>query len=155
MKKTLFAAVALLAVAAQADYMYWMVDSSNVSSDYTWDTAKLIQDSTAIGTLSKEDADFLSSIDSYAYSQLNDPYNSSTFFIELYNGTTFVAESEHQTYANVKSSIFGSNQMNPSIAAGGGFMPTGSTYNVPEPTSGLLFLVGGMLLGLKRRRQQV
>ena len=58
MKKTLFAAVALLAVAAQADYMYWMVDSSNVSGDYTWDTAKLIQDSTAIGTLSKDDADF-------------------------------------------------------------------------------------------------
>ena len=31
----------------------------------------------------------------------------------------------------------------------------GATYAVPEPTSGLLFLVGGMLLGLKRRRQKV
>jgi len=30
---------------------------------------------------------------------------------------------------------------------------TGATYNVPEPTSGLLFVIGGMLLGLKRKRQ--
>jgi hypothetical protein len=29
----------------------------------------------------------------------------------------------------------------------------GSTYAVPEPTSGLLFIIGGMLLGLKRKRQ--
>lgn len=155
MKKTLFAVVAFLAVAAQADYMYWMVDSSNVSGDYTWDTAKLIQDSTAIGTLSKADADFMSSLDSYQYAELNNPYTTSTFFIELYNGESFVAASEKQAYDNVKSSIFGTNQMNPTIAAGGGFMPAGGTYAVPEPTSGLLFLIGGMLLGLKRRRQQV
>ena len=155
MKKTLFAVVAFLVVAAQADYMYWMVDSGNVSTDYTWDNAKLIQDGTAIGTLSKEDAEFLSSLDSYKYSPLNDPYTSSTFFIEFYNGDSFVAASEKQAYDNVKSSIFGTNQMNPTIAAGGGFMPAGGTYAVPEPTSGLLFLVGGMLLGLKRRRQQV
>ena len=29
----------------------------------------------------------------------------------------------------------------------------GVAANVPEPTSGLLFVIGGMLLGLKRKRQ--
>lgn len=158
MKKTLFLAAAVLAFSAQADYIYWMVEDNPVNG-YTWDTAYLKQQNgdtvVQLGELTWAAAQGYLEDDAYAYSTLGANYTEASFFIELWNSGSFAAQSTPQTYAQVKNNIFGSNMMNPSIAAGSGFMPTGSTYNVPEPTSGLLFLVGGMLLGLKRRRQQV
>lgn len=151
MKKTLFAAAALLALVAQADYIYWMV-SDNPANGYDWDTAYLVQGDTRIGTLTASEAASFKALDAYAYSTLNSGYETASFFIELYNGGSFAAQSETKAYADVKSYIFGGNPMSPAAAGGGGFMPAGSTYNVPEPTSGLLFLIGGVLLGLKRRR---
>ena len=156
MKKTIFALGMLLALFAQADYIYWMVDS-NPANGYAWDTAYLKQQNgetvAQLGSLTWADAQDYLADDAYAYSTLGANYTEASFFIELWNDNKFAAQSTPQTYAQVKNNIFGSNMMNPSIAAGSGFMPAGSTYSVPEPTSGLLFLVGGMLLGLKRRRQ--
>lgn len=158
MKKIILVAAVLLALLSHADYIYWMVDS-NPANGYDWDTAYLKQQNgstvTQLGTLTWTEAEGYLADDAYAYSTLGANYTEASFFIELWNGGRFAAQSDSQTYAQVKSNIFGSNMMNPSVAAGSGFMPAGSTYNVPEPTSGLLFLVGGMLLGLKRRRQQV
>lgn len=158
MKKTLFLAAAVLAFSAQADYIYWMVENNPVNG-YNWDTAYLKQQNgdtvVQLGELTWTAAQGYLEDDAYAYSALGANYTEASFFIELWKDSKFAAQSDSQTYAQVKSNIFGSNMMNPSIAAGSGFMPSGSTYNVPEPTSGLLFLVGGMLLGLKRRRQQV
>ena len=157
MKKTLFLAAALLAFFVRADYIYWMVNS-NPANGYAWDTAYLVQDNVTaasgrIGELSSETAATLSDLGAYVYSELGDNYTAASFFIELYNNRSFVAQSEKQTYDQVKDSIFGGNPMSPIAAGTGGFAPGGGTYNVPEPTSGLLFLVGGMLLGLRRRRQ--
>jgi hypothetical protein len=53
--------------------------------------------------------------------------------------------------ANLGQYIFSSPMSVPPAFAFG----QGATYAVPEPTSGLLFVLGGMLLGLKRRRQKV
>jgi hypothetical protein len=66
-----------------------------------------------------------------------------------------LAASEHKSASSLADYIFGNNSMSPVAAAAFGKNWTAGTYSVPEPTSGLLFLVGGMLLGLKRRRQQV
>ena len=158
MKKTLFVAAAFLTLIAQADYIYWMVESNPVNG-YEWDTAYLKQQNggtvTQLGSLTWEEAQGYLQDEAYAYSTLGANYTDATFFIELWNSNKFAAKSEAQTYAQVKDNIFGGNPMSPVAAAASGFMPAGGTYNVPEPTSGLLFLIGGMLLGLKRRRQQV
>lgn len=158
MKKITLAVAVLLALVSQADYIYWMVES-NPANGYQWDTAYLKQQNgdtvTQLGSLTWADAQGYLEDEAYAYSTLGANYTEATFFIELWNSSKFAARSEAQTYAQVKNNIFGGNPMSPVAAAASGFMPAGGTYNVPEPTSGLLFLIGGMLLGLKRRRQQV
>jgi hypothetical protein len=75
----------------------------------------------------------------------------SSFWVELVSSGSSVAKSTSYTYdqlinmgALFKGSSMSSNVGN--VASFGGFAP------VPEPTSGVLLLIGGMLLGLKRRR---
>ena len=58
------------------------------------------------------------------------------------------------SYAQLANYIIGGGASQQSSAfAHVGFGGATTAYNVPEPSSGLLFLIGGMLLGLKRRRQ--
>ena len=59
-----------------------------------------------------------------------------------------VAVSQSATYSDISRFIHPSFDMNPTT--GGAWAPT--SYNVPEPSGGLLMLVGGALLALKRRR---
>ena len=164
MKKLLIfaAAVAALAV-AQADVLYWMVsdtyaqaaDSSSgetFASLYVMDNGVLVASpiDTRSGTQVADAAEygdyFTADISSYS----GDAYS---FYIELANGIKTSPESYDTLLSNgyIGTSSIGG----PTSLSGGGFgQASGSaTYNVPEPTSGLLFLVGGMLLGLKRRRQ--
>lgn len=159
MKKILVAMAAIAAITASADYMYWMVGEDVDSADETktWATAKLVQSEpgpTAIGTLTRATAAELRDVGTYASSYLlgdASTYNSATFFIELYNSKNeFIAKSDLGSGESLAQFIFTNNSMKPNGATA--LVPAASTYNVPEPTSGLLFLVGGMLLGLKRRR---
>ena len=79
--------------------------------------------------------------------------SSYSYYVELYNGY----RTTEQGYESLVSN--GYIERPGSIAApkafnGNAFGQTpGTSYNVPEPTSGLLFVIGGMLLGLKRKRQ--
>ena len=59
-----------------------------------------------------------------------------------------IAVSQAATYSDITRYIHTSFNMNPSM--GEAWTPT--TYNVPEPSGGLLMLIGGGLLALKRRR---
>ena len=59
-----------------------------------------------------------------------------------------VAASDATKYSDLSQYIHPSFEMNPTT--GGAWSPT--SYNVPEPSGGLLLLVGGALLALKRRR---
>lgn len=89
------------------------------------------------------------------------PYNSTeySFMIELgnydYNMDTWtvLAVSETRSYSSLKGDNLiteWSDRETPS-QTGGPWAPT--AYTVPEPTGGLLFVVGGALLALRRRRR--
>ena len=156
MKKIIFLFALILAGAVNADYLYWMVDSES-SQGFNWSQAKLIQEENhEIGTLTKAQATQLEGI-GYAYAKLYGSYGSdytdaTSFFIELYNANNDkIAVANIGTYSSLSSYIFGDNST--SVFSATGFTPAASAFNVPEPTSGLLFLVGGMLLGLRRKRR--
>ena len=164
MKKLIAIVAVILAVAANADYLYWMVDTGDTgqgAGTYAYDTVKLVADGTAIDTIT------LTDMSAFSGSTVNDKLASyqntyglaleteltggsySSFLVELWNGSSWKAQSNPISYETLLAS---------SIYKGGIGTPASSpatfgTYNVPEPTSGLLFLIGGMLLGLKRRRQ--
>ena len=168
MKKIIILAFACAALSAvNADVLYWMVSDAEVEKvgttadkfdGNTFATLYATYNGETFDVAHKSGTDVFNAYDGYdtfAYtmgSPLTSPYSNYSFFIELANGT----RSDTQTYAALLSSGFISTGVmgNPASLAAGGFGQS-STYAVPEPTSGLLFLIGGMLLGLKRRRQQV
>ena len=79
-----------------------------------------------------------------------------TFYIELmnndngnwYTAGTIDSGSGNWSYDDIKSHIYSSSSMSISLAT----PLTSGTAHIPEPTSGLLMLVGGALLALRRRR---
>ena len=87
----------------------------------------------------------------------NDTYASGyTFYIELmnydngnwYTAGTIDKGTGNWSYDDIKANIFSSSSMAMNLAT-----PLKSgTAHIPEPTSGLLMLVGGALLALRRRR---
>ncbi|MBQ3806709.1 MAG: PEP-CTERM sorting domain-containing protein [Kiritimatiellae bacterium] len=154
--------IAILAVgfslALHADYLYWMVNTAD-ATDGGFNTYTSVRLNDGNTTIDRYDFGAVSDLTTYqegggyfTYAITGSYTDSTSFFVELYNGEKWVAESAKLTYAELVSrgSIFK-----------GGLQPANITpanfgsYAVPEPTSGLLFLVGGMLLGLKRRRQKV
>ena len=87
----------------------------------------------------------------------NDTYASGyTFYIELmnndsgnwYTAGTIDKGTGNWSYDDIKANIFSSSSMAMNLAT----PLTSGTAHIPEPTSGLLMLVGGALLALRRRR---
>ena len=167
MKKALITALAIVAFSATyADVIYWMVsneayeDSRNVNESadpYAWICATTSDTDNGIHIEGKSAAQVAGEYwgDSYFTTELGSYTGSAySYYIELWNGTKTTPQSYDSlvnTYIASSGSI-----ATPSTLSNGAFgQVTGTSYNDPEPTSGLLFLVGGMLLGLKRRRQQV
>ncbi len=77
-------------------------------------------------------------------------YANWTFYVELYNGEWNIGTSTPYDWATLASyeAIYQS-----TLTGGLGTAPfTSFTYNVPEPTSGLLILLGMCGLALKRKR---
>jgi hypothetical protein len=156
MKKILLTIVLLAVGAVHADYLFWMVgdnpqsgtDISGNPTSFAWTDAKLVWDGGSMD-LTADDAALHKSLDSYAIADVGSEYSSQSFYIELWNGDKWLAKSPAALGSSLAQFISGSNSLNP--VAGTGWAPT--SYSVPEPTSGLLFVIGGMLLGLKRKRQ--
>jgi len=165
MKKAIFLLAVGVALIGRADYLYWMVDDTVNGTDiqgnpttFDWSTAILkYEENNAVMTLTAEDADFYQTIDSYAVADIGSAseYSTRKYFIELYNSQNqWIGQTSHTLGSSLRQYIFSSDSM--SSLPGVAFGQAGSTtYAVPEPTSGLLFVLGGMLLGLKRRRQKV
>lgn len=156
MKKILAIMVVGIGLSLQADYLYWMVDTVSAAAYEPYTAVRLTD-----GTTTIDEYEFSGASDLIAYQSGSGGYftaegtfgSSQSFFVELLNGSTWTAQSEAKTYADLLAAgnIFKSGSIAPATANAASF----GSYAVPEPTSGLLFLVGGMLLGLKRRRQKV
>jgi len=168
MKKVLIAlTVVAAAMMANADVLYWMVADDQLTGGAQDDSSGYfaylrVNDSndnmSYIATPDSRNAaavleaadwgdQFAANISGYAG-------NSYYFYVELANGL----RTDPVNYADINSAYLysgGYSTPTASLPTGGFGQVSGTTYNVPEPTSGLLFLVGGMLLGLKRRRQKV
>ena len=159
------AMLASVASAAEDSYIYWMVEGSNIDgTPLEFDYAK-IKVATVDGVeylnmyhLTGGDAGDRqwSDIDNPTISDGGGPmfagkFDSSTansFIVELFNANDEQIAWQTYSSAYVSDYIFSGNQI------GGG---TGLTYLAvsqvtPEPSSGLLMLLGGALLALRRRK---
>ena len=160
MKKiAIFAVAAVMAAFANASELWWTVNTS----EFQWDTAKLFvttEGSNFNGTLveswSKTDMEDFGN----AYTKIDDYMGSANaFYIELYKADEWLAAS----YTYMGSKAMGANSLASLSGAvySGGMQATGGTpYTftnfssnvIPEPTSGLMILIGLAALGLKRKR---
>lgn len=159
MKTTLAIFGVLFALCAKADYLYWMVDTDSAGA-YDYTTAVLRNSNGSIsvpidtgsaelggysGNLNDRIALYQADVGGF-YSDIGSGYSEQSFFVELFNGNQWLAQS--QLVTPISANIYSGTVSTPaSVPAHFG------SYAVPEPTSGLLFVIGGMLLGLKRKRQ--
>ena len=157
MKKVIFTLVVIGSLVANADYLYWMVgkdatlNGAQLSST-DWSSAAFYVDtsSTPLSTATAEDL----ALWGYGVASAGSFNPAATYYVEIFsdNYTTSLGK-QWFTGSQVLSFVTGDNSI----------MPPGSSVllakafssAVPEPTSGLLFIIGGMLLGLKRRREVV
>lgn len=162
MKKILVGAcVAFAAAFANASELWWTV--SQPASDFSWDTAKIY--ATANGTNFGETTaiDEVSSAwmdkAGFAVTDIDGHMSSGTsFYVELWKQGEWVATSYTNLYGDKGVGTVGLGALSASIGDG---MSTPSPYTgfssftadvVPEPTSGLMVLLGLAALGLKRKR---
>lgn len=161
MKTTLAIFGVLFALCAKADYLYWMVNTESAGAyDYTSAVLKMVENDTVTtisastpelagytgDNLNEKIANYQSDAGGF-FTVLPEGYSGKSFYVELYNDDKWLAQTTPTS--NYSGAIYTGGLSTPTAA------PTnlGGSYNVPEPTSGLLFVIGGMLLGLKRKRQ--
>lgn len=167
MKKVFFLTALLGSVVALAEdsYLYWMVDSATASSMANADYAK-IRDANGSGYLNIYNEGFgsLAQAQAVSGSEIKDAADwgegfyagiptgttlPTDFIVELYNeGGTFLGQS-------VMSGIAASALYNGGMAVPVATASSFSSFAIPEPSSGLLMLVGCAMLGLRRRKLKV
>lgn len=159
MKTTTFIFAVFSALAVQADYLYWMVNTDSASEFASQYTAVRLTDGSNVydsyTDVSNSDiANYQASGYYFTAENLTPAFNDATsYFVELYNSSGTVAQSSAITGAALRSAMAYYSGSGMSVGAATPASFGGFTSTVPEPTSGLLFLVGGALLGLRRRRR--
>lgn len=149
MTKLLSALLIFGTLAVHADYLYWMVEvDDNYVKSGTYDAVALMADGSEIERVSWN---AISTCDDAGWPVITElTSDAASYYIELLQDGKVVADS--RSYDAVYSlaqlqnmgAIHTDSAMSPALGA--------ATFAIPEPTSGLLFLMGGILLGLKRRR---
>lgn len=150
MTKILSALLIFGTLVVHADYLYWMVEvDDNYVKSGTYDAVALMADGSQIDKVSWN---AISTCDDAGWPVITEltASDAASYYIELLQGEKVVADS--RSYDAVYSlaqlqnmgAIHTGSAMSPALGA--------ATFAIPEPTSGLLFLMGGILLGLKRRR---
>lgn len=169
MKKSIVATlVFLVAFVASADVLYWMVGDSIANTAMQGDSNNFAALYVTGEGLTPDPTSLMTVTGGQVYNMYNpegdtvgfkydgiDAYKSGDFhfYVEiLADGDYKGHQTSKMSYTDISKYIFAPTSI-PSGSMLAGFGSGTTTYNVPEPTSGLLFLIGGMLLGLKRRRQ--
>lgn len=170
---TLAVVFAMITVAKADSYLYWMMDDASFEKyDGKYNSVKIMYDATGSSewtalTLCTYGEGGMSDIGSSVsadaleaqynagggyYLALADIAENSSFIIELFNDSGVVGQSDKLAFSSAAaaSSIA-------EITAAGIFTPAVTTWSMgpvgaPEPTSGLLMLLGMAALGLKRRK---
>lgn len=160
MKKIIIGfAVAMLAVVANAEFLYWGIsDNESIAANTTYNSAKLFayNDNTAavaIDSIYKAPGSSSADITNYGEGY--------SYYIELYNyengnwGSSVASnQSDPFTYSALleKGAITASDVLAQANVAAMMMTPHG-VQATPEPTSGLLLLMGFAMLGLKRKKE--
>lgn len=170
----LFAGIALLAGSSlKGELLYWMVDESAAGQyDFAYAGVKDVTSGSYLDYATEDgvvewpgvwQVDKGAFAGGGVYGSLGGEVAGHSFMIELYNDTGALASSETKTYAElvalkaiVESSADRERQ---SAWTGGAFeergqggTPHGAPGHIPEPTSGLMLLLGTALLALRRKR---
>ena len=158
------AAVSAVALFASADVLYWQVESPD--ADATFEAANLyvtggdLSDPVQLASVVPFDAEgspAAGTMTDLTQTDLGSYGNSSySFFVELanYTGSSLTDNKAYTWSYNelvnagyIATNPFDSSSAAAAAAAGNMGAPT------PEPTSGMLMLIGGSLLALRRRRR--
>lgn len=164
MKKTaiLISAFAL-AFASIADVaaLYWQVGDTGIDYDYAKVrvTGGGLSDPSYLNSADYDGVSILANGDGATYADVSSYSSGSySFFVELLNyensNWSIVGHSDTLTYQDLVTSGY--------ITTGGIAAPSVATapfglseqYEIPEPTSGLLLLMGASMLALRRRRKE-
>ena len=169
LKKIAVLILATVAVASvQASTLYWQVQSGTTSDSFDYALLRVVNDGGSYGDAITSPSYALagaaaegSAPNQYVSVQNTDlgTYGADgySFFVEMatYNNGSWtpVARGQIMTYDQLVSAGYVANDF---IGANSAFAAA-SAFNmgaVPEPTSGLLLLMGGAMLALRRRRQK-
>lgn len=160
-KSVLLVAVIALASAVRAEsYLYWMVDSSSASA-YDWDYAaiKVVNDGNRVGylTMDKEKkfyADGANGIGGAWASLGSYESNTYSFIVELYSDEN--GWQAQTSSAIAYQALSDGGYLYNSMPSGGNKLVFGNfTSSAPEPTSGVLMLIGVSVLALRRKSVKV
>ena len=143
-----------------SQFLFWLFDKPAVAG-ISWDSLALYQGEDKLTSTYQESKTYWegqligangeSSALGYPVpyqTEVKDGYLAATFSLKLFKDDSEVAEAILGTGSDLSSHIGVL-----SFFGGPETLNITSFQAVPEPTSGLLFLVGGVLLGLRRRRQ--
>jgi hypothetical protein len=166
MKKIMLLAVTLVASVAGASELWWTVNVTGDAASSNWDTARVyyfnpsdLSNRGQLGTVLEGTAskDALAILD-YAASTISGDKSAYSFYVELYNAAE-MAEHPNNHLGAWRSEAVAYNDLAGSIYAGGtsyGASPyefsNFSAQVIPEPSSGLMMLLGMIALGLKRKK---
>lgn len=162
-KFLILTSVMLMAFASQASYLYWQVSGSDISdithsSDPTmhvnyatlWAVNGTDKVDVGWSNISLSSGEMMHIQASDLDTNFGDGYS---YYVELsnYNGVnwdnrTVLAEGTKTSYSDLVTAGFIQTQLISIPTAW-----TGGTYSVPEPTSGMMILLGLAALALKRR----
>ena len=157
------ALASLVVVTAKAEALYWQVDPGSSDQEFQYailnvtggefgDSSRMLAGAAAEGTAPNQYV-------SVQNTDISDYANSSySFFVEManYNNNNgswdVVKAGTPVNYTDLSDYIATSFQEGLDLVHNGGYNMGSSA--VPEPTSGLLLLMGGAMLALRRRRQK-
>ena len=163
MKKALFIVALIGSMVASADtdsYLYWMVGESapsyttakirDISGEDAYLTSYYAPNGEEIGeSVTSDIVTDQAAWGDGLYAAVDSSSLPQTFIVELFNGDTFVGQST-LSQADALQYIYAGGMSVPTATAPATF----SSFAIPEPSSGLLMLVGCAVLGLRRRKQK-